>query len=165
MSGAQLVIARIGKSQSLVWEVRTAAKLVKPERLLFLVPSDRDSYEQFRTHVRDVLPSQLPDYGTISPGSAPPAYYSIAGLIYFNRDWTPQVQRIKRTYVRQTYWRQNAASLKIALRPVYERLGVNWICPPIQISQIIPLTALALFALIAIYGVIEKVLDLVHIVR
>ena len=60
MSHAGLVVLRAGDSAGLWWEVERAARLVRPERIVFLLPIDRHQYDLFCANAHNYLPCRLP---------------------------------------------------------------------------------------------------------
>ncbi len=152
MAHARLVVARVGNSESFLWEMATAVRLVRPERLLLLVPEDKNVYEEFRRRAREVFPCQLPEHEFRPAGSASfKSHISLEGFLYFAPDWTPHLRRFKSPNFRQNYWAPGVPNFKTALRPVYEQLGVEWRRPPLQPAQIVPLLMLLVFAMFAVY--------------
>jgi hypothetical protein len=105
MDRARLVVLRIGGTEGLWWEVQEAIRRVKPERLLFLVPGDKNLYEAFRAGMRDRGLPQLPDFA----GTFDPAYAlgGLCALIYFTPDWTGRFVPFK-----------DEKSLQAALQPL-----------------------------------------------
>lgn len=98
MSRARVVIVRAGSTESLLWEMQQAIRLVKPERLLFLLPfptnpaiSHREAYgyNKFRLELEKLLPCKLPPFN-----GERPILGDLTGVLYFNHDWTPQVVNI-----------------------------------------------------------------------
>ena len=149
MSKAKLVIMRMGDSPSFWWEVQEVIKVrVRPERLVFLIPPEKieAKYEGFRQEANKWLPCQLPEYKTKWSLFGPHG-----GIVYFEPDWTPHFREFKTIWLRQTFWNLFAASLKIALRPVYEQLGVRWTKPPVQLMQVIYMLVLFLLAVLVVY--------------
>lgn len=64
MSGANLVVLPARTTDGLWWEVETAAKIVRPAKILFLLPYERERYDAFRLKAEQYLPCRLPDYLT-----------------------------------------------------------------------------------------------------
>ncbi|MGA9993898.1 MAG: hypothetical protein WBP93_00725 [Pyrinomonadaceae bacterium] len=151
MSRARLVVARLGDTESFWWELRTARHLVRPERLLLLIPEDKNVYEEFRRKAMKVFPCHLPYHEFRPVGHFSKSHISVEGILYFEPDWTPRLQKLKSPNLRQNYWIPGVPTFKTALRPIYERLGVEWKQPPLQLIQIIPLIMLLLFGILAIY--------------
>lgn len=147
MSKAALVIMRIGDSDGFWWEMRQAAKEVSPERLVLLIPAeDEKLYEVFRGKVTEWLPRQLPEY---KRNKGP---FSVnGGIVYFEPDWTPHLQKFKVAWVRQTFLSPFTAVIKIAMRPVYQQLGIEWRNPGVSPSQLIFLALLCLLMLFVAY--------------
>jgi len=95
LSRAQVVILRAGHTKKFLWEVEQAIKLVRPERLLFLLPfptnpalAGRESprYVKFRQDIEQHLPCKLPAFhgASINEGS-------LTGVLFFGPDWSPHV--------------------------------------------------------------------------
>jgi hypothetical protein len=76
---AQVVALQAGLTSGLLWELRQAAALTRPENLLLIVPP-WVNWAYFRASVQDILPTTLPAIGPAS------------GYVYFDHDWTPHVQ-------------------------------------------------------------------------
>lgn len=166
MSHARLVVARIGDSEGFWWEMLTAVRLVKPESLLLLVPEEKNVYEEFRRKAREVFPCQLPEHEFRSSWfDSFKSHISVEGFLYFEADWTPHLQRLKSPKLRQNYWTPGVPIFKMALRPVYERLGIDWKHPPLQLIQIFPMVMLLLFLMFAIYLMALQVIKLVELIR
>ena len=166
MSNARLVVARIGNTKSFWWEMLTAVRLVKPERLLLLLPEDKNVYEEFRRKAREVFPCQLPDHEFLAPRFASyKSHISSEGFLYFEPDWTPHLQKLKSPNLRQNYWTPGVPTFKTALRPVFERLGIDWKRPPLQLLQIFPLIMLLLFGMFAVYVMALQVVQLLELIR
>ncbi|HYV10105.1 MAG TPA: hypothetical protein VE980_04275 [Pyrinomonadaceae bacterium] len=149
MLKAQLVIIRIGDSPSFWWEVEEAIKIkVRPERLVFLIPPEKMEvrYEGFRQRASKWLSYQLPEYKRRWSPNGPPG-----GILYFEPDGTPHIREFKIIWFRQTFWNLFAASLKFALKPVYEQLGVEWRKPPVQLMQVLYMLVLFLLAMLVVY--------------
>ena len=148
MSNAQLVILRVGDSPSFWWEAREAIARVPPERLVFLMPPEKieTEYENFLEKANEWLPCQLPKYKTRWSPFGP-----CGGILYFEPDWTPHFREFRTIWLRQTFWNLFSASLKIALRPVYEQLGVKWTKPPVQLMQVLYMLVLFLLVVLIAY--------------
>jgi hypothetical protein len=164
MSRARLVVARVGDTKSFWWEMLTAVRLVKPERLLLLMPEDKNVYEEFRRKARGIFPCPLPYYEFRPRGTYSRTHLSVEGFLYFEPDWTPHLQKLKPPSLRQNYWIPGVPTFKTALRPVYERLGVDWKRPPLQLIQIFPMLMLLLFLIFALYVMALQVIKLLELV-
>jgi len=105
-------------------------------------------YEEFRKRSKGWLACQLPEYKTMwSPSRAP------GGILYFEPDGTPHLREFKTAWLRQTFWNLFAAPLKIAMKPVYEQLGVKWTKPPVQSMQVLYMLVLVVLGLLVVYYV------------
>jgi hypothetical protein len=77
---ARLVVAQIGTSEGLVWELIQAVHLLRPEQLLLCLGARRHTnlrYQQFREQTSPIFPRGLPDHVRGS------------GFITFGPDWAP----------------------------------------------------------------------------
>lgn len=166
MSSAQLVVARIANSNSFWWEISTAIRVLRPERLLLFLPEDQNTYQEFQRRANEIFPCQLPNHEFRSPRSAlSKSHISSVGLLYFAPDWTPHLRMLKPPNFRQNYWAPGVPTFKMALRPVYEQLGIDWKRPPLQLLQILPLIILLFFTMFTIYVGALQLLKLLALIR
>jgi len=166
MSNAQLVVARIANSKSFWWEISTAISVLRPERLVLLLPADQNVYEEFRRRANEVFPCQLPDHEFQLPGFRfSTSHISSEGLLYFESDWTPHLQTLKSPNFRQNYWTPGVPTFKVALRPVYKQLGIDWKRPPLQPLQILPLIILLIFTVSIFYVAALQLNALMELIR
>ncbi len=86
---APLVILRAGSTSGLWWEVEECAKLVRPERLVVLIPLKRAQYEEFCRKAQHYFPCQLPEYVGRYIGST-----TLRAVLYFDDDWTPHLDPV-----------------------------------------------------------------------
>lgn len=162
MVNARLVVARIANSKSFWWEIRTALRVLKPkpESLLLLLPRDEKEYEKFKQRADGIFPRQLPEH-RFQPRGFGESHISSEGLIYFESDWTPRLQRLKAARLRQNYWVPGVPIMKMALQPVFTQLGVSWTRPPLQPLAILAVVLLLLFVALALYVGALQVMQLV----
>jgi hypothetical protein len=73
----------------------------------------------------------------------------VSGFISFAADWKPSFLALKGPYFRSGSYKSLA---KYALKPVFERFGVEWEPPPISVSWLIP------FVLVGVISVAEAML-------
>jgi hypothetical protein len=165
MLRARLVVARVGDTTSFWWEILTAVRLVNPDQLLLIIPEDRSLYEEFRRKALEVFPCQLPEHEFRPAPGYSKSHISVESFLYFEPDWTPHLQKLKSPSLRQNYWIPGAPTFKTALRPVYERLGIEWKQPPLQLLQIIPLIMLLLFGMCAIYLMGLQAVQMLKLIR
>jgi hypothetical protein len=125
MAKARLVVLRAGDSDGFWWEVERAARRLRPEQIVFLVPHDVEAYEAFRKRAQRHLKKPLPDHpGTGRAGS-------LRGLIYFEPDWLPRFVPFTGAALRTTMRSPLVGRLTYGFQPVFEQLGVPWRRPPL----------------------------------
>ena len=158
MARAALVVLRAGKSDGLRWEIRTAAEMVRPERIVLLLPFEREQYEAFRSQAARSFPRLLPEYPA---GKAQGAAGSVKAIVYFASDWTPhllQPARFVRTPVKP--W---VLAFRATLRPVFDQLGVVVQRPKTSVAKILVLVVLvplgAVVGLFLILGLVARLFN------
>jgi len=90
MTVSKLVVISAGIGEGLIWELRVARNVVKPDRLLisflhwrsFSPDARRRSYEQFSSYFGEIFGQDLP------------ADSNATALMYFDADWTPRPIKI-----------------------------------------------------------------------
>jgi hypothetical protein len=159
MSRASLVVLRAGKSDGLLWEVQTAAKSVRPEKLLILLPYEREQYDLFRAQAEKFLSHRLPDYPV---GKRKVTAGSVRGILYFGPDWTPHFLEPKALARSAKPW---VAVFKTTLQPVFKQLHVDVKLPRPNYWKVLlwvvlspVLVLLAVFAVLAVLHFILKLL-------
>lgn len=86
MTVSKLVVISAGMGEGLIWELRVARNVLKPDRLFisFLhwrslsADARRRSYEQFSSYFEEIF------------GQVLPADSNLTALMYFDADWTPR---------------------------------------------------------------------------
>ena len=146
MSRASLVVLRAGKTDGLWWEVQTATKIVRPEKIIFLLPYKREQYDLFRSRAEKYLSCRLPDYPA---GKRNVAVGSVRGILYFEPDWKPH-------FLELTGFVQSAKPLvrafKMTLQPVFKQLGVEVRIPKPRLLKLLLLVVLSpIVAIIALF--------------
>ncbi len=164
ITNAQLVVARIANSPSFWWEITTARRILKPERLLFLLPEDGKEYEEFKQQADRIFPHQLPEHA-FKPRGSEKSHITSEGLIYFEPDWTPRLERLKPARLRQNYWAPGVPIMKQALRPVFEQLGIEWKRPPLQPLMVLAAVVLLSFTFFTLYLGALQIVKLVDLFR
>jgi hypothetical protein len=125
ISSARLVVIRAGYTNGLWWEVETAVKTVKAEKLIFLLPFTAKQYEAFRLKANNYLPCSLPDYRPMNKRML--EIGSVRGFLYFEPNWTPHYLELKPLKVGSL--RPLARIFKLTLEPVFRQLNVPWKAP------------------------------------
>lgn len=167
MSGARLIVARAGSTDSFWWEMSRAVELVGSERLLILLPDDKNARAEFRRRAAGVLPCRLPDHDFRSSRSGSSrSSISLEGFLYFEPDWTPRLVRFETFRLRYTFWAPGVSVFKAALRPVYDRFGVEWKRPPLEPALlVVAVTMLVLFGILAVYVAAKELVLLLALLR
>ena len=146
LARARLVVLRIGRTDGFWWELKNTLSHRKPEELLLLVPRDEQLYEDFRRNSRELIPCDLPrltgwNYRKLWRGS-------LMAAIFFDPDWVPNIVEVQ-TYSLPFFRRWPAYPLvpvlQMALRPLYEHLGLPWKRPGVSWRLIMTLCSFALF--------------------
>ncbi|HEY6970309.1 MAG TPA: hypothetical protein VJA94_13965 [Candidatus Angelobacter sp.] len=139
MQQAQIVVLLVGSSANFLWELSKALELVRPERLLFLIPSEKE---------RQLMQSLLAHAPPEIPKNAVFSATAFRAVLYFDPDWTPHYAIPEApSHFRQTRAEKITSPLKMALRPVYMHLKQQWKKPPLVWSKIVYEAAVALSVL------------------
>ena len=154
MAQARLVVLRTGSTQGFHWEVEQALSVLTPDRLL-LVADDR-------SELRAVLDLIARHAGRPQKRlwllSWPIA--STKGLVAFRPDWSPAPLRLK-----AGIWRSSGRDeplvgrFTLALRPLFDRLRVDYQLPGPSGTAIFVTFVLALFVIAGIADVIESLIE------
>ncbi len=154
MAQARLVVLRTGVTQGFHWEVERALSVLTPDRLLLVVDD--------RHELRAVL-------GLIArhAGRPPNRLWllgwpigSAKGLVAFRPNWSPAALRLKRGI-----WRSSGSDeplvgrFTLALRPLFERLGVDYKLPGPSLTAIVVALLLAIFVIAGIADVFESLTE------
>jgi hypothetical protein len=145
---ARLVVLRLSTTKGVLWELREAITRLEPARLLLLVPRDQP-YPLLKAAVDQWLPRPLPELPNRRMRMG-----SLYGVVWFHDDWAAQFLRMRLNLLRVSIRAPIAPHLQIALRPVFERLGVKWSKPPLGVF---PVTIACMWAAILV-GVVVALL-------
>lgn len=133
MKQAKLVILLIGSSPNFLWEVQKAVELVKPERLLLLIPTQKE-FSEFKQLAQNLFRQSLPE----PPKNAAFQAATLRGVLYFDPDWAPHYAIPEApSHFRQALGEKLTSTLKMALRPVYRHLNMNWRQPPLVLPRVL----------------------------
>lgn len=121
---AQLVVFRFSVmvTQGVCWEIQKVIELVQPQQLLLLIAClPGEEYEYFRERVNKYFAQPLPDFRRRTIFNK---FYEdrINAVIYFNRDWTPQIAPLKGKKKKG----ELARELERVLTPVARAIGHDW---------------------------------------
>jgi uncharacterized RDD family membrane protein YckC len=86
---SSIILMRAGMTQGFWWEVEQVVRHNRPDRLVWLVPYSENNFRTFAQRVNAILPKPLPE----NPGPVTKQVGSLYGWIWFERDWTPHVER------------------------------------------------------------------------
>jgi len=86
---SNLVLMRAGETDGFWWEIARVREHMQPARVIILLPRKADHYERFRNRIAPHLPYALPNF---EPGDGTGSF---GGLLWFDSDWTPHVERSK----------------------------------------------------------------------
>jgi hypothetical protein len=132
MAEARLVVLRTGSTGGFRWEVERAMAALTPDRLLLVAD---DTHELGA--VLDAIAGRVgrPAVAVRLPGRA---IATVKGLVMFGADWSPQPLRLVRAgfYARESD-EPLVVRFTLALRPLFDRLGVTYTKPgysPIKIG-------------------------------
>jgi hypothetical protein len=129
MAQAQLVLFRLGSGTWLWWEIEEAIKIVRPERLVFLIPGNGTVFERFRRRLQPLVPGEIPELVCVTPVST-----TVVAILYFKPDGTPCLQPLRDAGPRSSPSQPLRPMLRIALKPVFDQLSLRWTPPPIPPS-------------------------------
>ena len=155
LSRARLIVFRVGTGNWLWWEIEQATKRVPLNRLLFLIPDDPAIYDAFRARLGPILGREIPDLPFVKVASV-----SIVAFLHFETDGTPRFVPLQDARFRGSLSQPLRPMLRIALRPVFQRLGAAWTPPPISLTaflQILPnlwVFGLCLYWLVDIFPIL-----------
>ncbi|MEV5884009.1 hypothetical protein AB0L74_14995 [Streptomyces sp. NPDC052020] len=126
MRQARLVVLALGPGPGTMWELVEAVRLVPRERLVLLVPLEREGYEEFRQAFREESRARygrtvadLPDHPPKPDGLLAQGRLGIKSLIYFSAEGEATfvlLDQVRAGHVNQAYKR-----FEHALGPVLRR--------------------------------------------
>ena len=147
MQAARLVIIKAGIGQNLFWELTQAVEIVESQKLLILVLSMKaKEYESFRSKVTHALSLSLP------PGTQLKCRLGrVHGLIDCGVDWQPSVLPFRIPFSQQSVFAPFQSYFRFALRPVFERFGLELQPPPNRFWLNMTLQVVSLVFLILLF--------------
>jgi len=161
---ASMVVLRLGQTEGFWWELEHSIQQLNPRALLVFVPyiSDKTVRDKIRQRAESLCPKPLPAFTAWDKKSG--TVGSLRGIIFFDRDWTGHyVDLTRRAWTWRTLPRflgfaKARATVRYALRPVYQQAGVSWKEPPIRwlptiyIGSVAGILALGILALLLFSG-------------
>jgi hypothetical protein len=166
---AALVVVRLGETDGVWWEVEQAAARVPPERLLLLVPAEREPYVRVRERLGPFLAHALPAHDARLPSLTLPSrsWRSVTGvwLVCFRADGTPRLlgpgggHGLPRWMGFGLMVAMLAADrdLRRALRPVFDQLHVV-ATPPVARARralVVVMPAFAVLLIVVFVGILS----------
>jgi tetratricopeptide repeat protein len=164
LARASIVVLRLGQTEGFWWELEHSIQELNPRALLIFVPyiSDKTARDKIRQRAETLCPKPLPAFagwekkgGTVG---------SLRGIIFFDLDWTGHyVDLTRRAWTWKTLPRflgfaKPRATVRYALRPLYQQAGVTWKEPPVRwlptiyIGSVAGILALGIIALLLFSG-------------
>jgi len=121
---ARLVVFRFSMivTQGVHWEIQKVIGMVQPQQLVLLIAClPGEEYEYLREKVKKHFSQPLPDFPRRTIFNK---FYEqrINAVIYFNRDWTPQLVLLKGKKKKG----ELARELERVLMPVARAIGHDW---------------------------------------
>ncbi|MGB7848864.1 MAG: hypothetical protein WBL63_24845 [Candidatus Acidiferrum sp.] len=142
LSIARLVILRPGTTEGVRWEVEQAFTVVRPDRVLLLLMSvNAADYQSISRSVKDGFSIALPPFADVR------RWRRVSGFVEFGDDWGARFLPLRAPFWRVTAYKSMLRLFHHSLRPVFDRLGVNWHPMPISYGKIAALSILGLFVL------------------
>jgi hypothetical protein len=150
MSRAQMIVFRVGNGLNLWWEIERAFEIVKPERLLFLIPNNAATLQTFRQKLQPLISRDVPDLVSEMQVSS-----TIGAILYFNPDGTPCLSPLRDAKFRASNSQPLRPMLRIALKPIFDQLNLKWTPPPIPVHIIVYLLVCTWGLLVCLYWLTE----------
>jgi hypothetical protein len=126
MSRSQLVMFRVGFGDHLWWEIEESLKLINHQRVVFLIPNDDRTFHYFRRRLQPMLSHEIPDLAREMNIAS-----TIGSILYFDSADVPRLSPMTEPGVRADPMQPLLPMLRMALKPVFEQLGLKWTPPPI----------------------------------
>jgi hypothetical protein len=163
-----LIVIRLGTTNSLRWEIEKAVKITDLKRLIFLVPNRREfDFSEFRAYIKTLLGISVPNLkkknllrriGLRIPFTQNITdFLSIETILIFDEEGTPFLQEIPLKFshiLRSPLKCALTASMKYALKPVFENIGIKWIKPKLKPG---PILMVILFGGGTLSGILESI--------
>src|ERR1044071_5748003 len=147
MRDARLVVIRAGSGEGLMWELKRAAELVSPQKLLLLVLAmKKDQYKYFRQAAHAVFGVALPDAERFA------RFGRIFGFISFSADWNAAFLPLTAPFLSRSAYKPFRRTFKFALKPVFQAFGVEWQQPPVSRLMVSLIGMLGLFGILILLG-------------
>ena len=154
MEAARLVVIRAGVGENLLWELKQAVEILDSQKLLILVLNMKVKYyDSFCTKADLVLGKSLP------AGFIVERFRRVSGFIAFASDWTPIFLPRRGPYFRKSVFKPYQRLFMFALKPVFERAGLEWQRPPISPMTVSSIGFLGLLGLFIMYFIVILIVE------
>jgi len=121
---AQMVVVLAGSTPNLLWEMKAIVSSVSPERIVILFRGrTHRAYDVCAAALNPILPKPLPPYPA---GRFRWLWPGLNVIAHFDGDWTPHVEQIRTPYSAFRFDLPLYPALKVALRPVLQRLSLRY---------------------------------------
>jgi hypothetical protein len=99
------------------------------------------NYESFRTKADPLLNVSLPEGAETMQ-----RFEQVSGFIGFAADWKPSFFPLQAPYFRMSLFKPYRSLFKFALKPVFERFGLEWQPPALSVARLPVYTLLGVLA-------------------
>jgi hypothetical protein len=150
LSTARLIILRPGGTEGVRWEMEHAVAMARPDRFLLLfVRVKRAEYETVARSMRDRFSIALPSFDLIRRARR------VSGFFQFDEEWRASFLALKAPFWRVSSYKAMRTRFYHTLRPIFNRLGVDWRPMPVSSAKIAGIgclgsLALTFFVLVAV---------------
>lgn len=148
---ANLVVIRPAMTPAIHWELELVRNCVDPKKVLLIIPSENYlNYEIFTQHAEKNLQIHLPDlkkeknilkniFRILTRTPEFGKHFSFESFVYFNDHWRgykcyPNFSM--NSFLRSPLTGSGHASIKFALKPVFNNLNVPWNNPPFNLITV-----------------------------
>jgi hypothetical protein len=121
MLRSKLILLKIGNTEGFRWEIGHSLQNARPEQVVFLIPNDKNIYDNFCIELSKFINHKLPDFKYGFNNNM-----TIQSILYFTSNWEPHYVRLRSFYFRKSRLNPLISIIRLALKPVYEQLGVRW---------------------------------------
>ena len=84
---ARVVVIRAGRSPGLLWEEELVLRKLPPQRIVFILPDDAETYRALRGRLAPYVLRQLPKFDDWHESEIE----SLRAVLYFEPDWNPRM--------------------------------------------------------------------------
>ncbi len=155
MQRSSLVVLLGGPTKNLWWEIEQALKVLPPEKLICVVPSAKhgDGKEFLKDFAARTGHIGTPAFAEALPRKgSEKLLHEYGRIIYFDNNWLPLSSPIRVLPPRMFFYNKSInhfePALRVALRPIFKRLGVEGPRLPVNKLTVLLLVFIAVTAVI-----------------